>query len=38
MVIMGKVIVNKDQMDEMITDIGREYEVGAGEQPPPLEV
>jgi hypothetical protein len=25
-------------MDEMITDIGREYEVGFGEQAPPLEV
>jgi hypothetical protein len=29
---------DEDHMDEMITDIGREYEVGSGEQIPPLEV
>jgi hypothetical protein len=29
---------DEDWMDEMITDIGREYEVGFGEQAPPLEV
>jgi hypothetical protein len=29
---------DEDRMDEMITDIGREYEVGSGEQIPPLEV
>jgi hypothetical protein len=27
-----------DQMDEMITDFGREYEVGSGEKAPLLEV
>jgi hypothetical protein len=27
-----------DQIDEMIADIGREYEVGSGEQAPPPEV
>jgi hypothetical protein len=27
-----------DRMDEMLVDIGREYEVGSGEQGQPLEV
>jgi hypothetical protein len=27
-----------DQMDEMLADIGKEYEVGSGEQGQPLEV
>jgi hypothetical protein len=27
-----------DQMDEMVADIGREYEVGSGEQGQPPEV
>jgi hypothetical protein len=27
-----------DRMDEMVTDIGREYEVGSGEQGQPLEL
>jgi hypothetical protein len=27
-----------DRMDEMVVDIGREYEVGSGEQGQPLEV
>jgi hypothetical protein len=29
---------DEDRMDEMITDIDREYEVGSGEQTPPPEV
>jgi hypothetical protein len=29
---------NEDRMDERITDIGREYEVGSGELAPPVEV
>jgi hypothetical protein len=29
---------DEDWMDEMIADIGREYEVGSGEQAPPLEL
>jgi hypothetical protein len=29
---------DEDQIDEIITDIGRECEVGCGEQAPPLEV
>jgi hypothetical protein len=29
---------DEDQMDDMITDIDREYEVGSGEQAPPLKV
>jgi hypothetical protein len=27
-----------DQMDEMVADIGREYEIGSGEQGQPPEV
>jgi hypothetical protein len=29
---------DEDQMDDMITDNDREYEVGSGEQAPPLKV
>jgi hypothetical protein len=29
---------DKDRMDEMVADIGREYEIGFGEQGEPLEV
>jgi hypothetical protein len=29
---------DEDWMDEMITNIGREYEVGSGEPTPPPEV
>jgi hypothetical protein len=30
--------VDDDRMDEMLTDIGKEYEVGSGEQGEPSEV
>jgi hypothetical protein len=29
---------NEDQMDDMIADIDMEYDLGSGDQHPPLEV